>query len=403
MRRSLADTSFRMLLEAAPDAMVVTDNRGLITLVNSQTERLFGFTRDELIGESVDRLVPARFRAQHPAHRQHYFHSPRPRPMGVGLSLSGSRKDGTEFPVEISLSPVETEEGALVIAAIRDISERMKLEEVRAEIAERTRAESEMRRLNEALERRVAERTAELAASNRELEGFTYSVSHDLRAPLRQIDGFGRLLIEELGDDLPEKARHYLTRIRTSTQEMGRLVDDLLNFARLGRQGVRARPTDMTALAREVIASLAADQGARQVDWQVADLPTLSVDPGLMRVVFDNLLSNALKYTRPRERALIEVTAGTRDGRPMIAVRDNGVGFDMRYADKLFGVFQRLHRADQFEGTGVGLATVQRIVQKHGGEIWASSAPDAGASFAFTVPAIHGDGVASGVPGIVAG
>jgi two-component system sensor histidine kinase/response regulator len=246
-------------------------------------------------------------------------------------------------------------------------------------------SETRVRHLNESLERRVADRTAELAAANRELETFTYSVSHDLRAPLRQIDGFSRILVEHVGPGLDSKSQHYLRRIQEGTQHMGRLVDDLLNLAQLGRQHVRTRPTPLDAIVNAALGGLRAGLGDRIIQWAIGGLPTVECDPGLMRIVFTNLLSNAIKYTRPREVAIIEVACTVSNGPCTVFVRDNGVGFNMKYADKLFGVFQRLHRADQFEGTGVGLATVQRIIHKHGGEIWAEAEPDQGATFFFTL------------------
>jgi signal transduction histidine kinase len=224
-----------------------------------------------------------------------------------------------------------------------------------------------------------------LKATNRELEAFTYSVSHDLRAPIRHVDGFARLLDEELGDDLSGESRHLLERIREGSTRMGRLVDDLLHFARLGRQPLESRVVPLGEIVEGVIADLGSDTAGRCVVWQVGVLPVARCDRGLMKIVFTNLLENALKYTRGRDTAAIEVGCERREGRTIVYVRDNGVGFDMRYADELFGVFQRLHSGTEFEGTGVGLATVQRIIHRHRGDIWADAEPDSGAAFFFTI------------------
>jgi light-regulated signal transduction histidine kinase (bacteriophytochrome) len=233
----------------------------------------------------------------------------------------------------------------------------------------------------------IGRANAELAASVQELEAFTYSVSHDLRAPLRHISGFSKILTEEFGSNLPPDAQHHLQRIQEGTRRMGVLVDDLLNLARVGRRDLSLRVSGLKSIVDEVIAELAPEYGERQIEWKIGELPFVECDPGLMKQVFQNLLSNAVKFTRPRQQAIIEV--GVRDGQgtPVVFVRDNGVGFSMKYADKLFGVFQRLHRVEDFEGTGVGLATVQRIVQKHGGRIWAEAEVDKGATFYFTLGA----------------
>jgi len=231
----------------------------------------------------------------------------------------------------------------------------------------------------------LGRRTAELEVTNKDLEAFTYSVSHDLRAPLRRIDGFAQLLVEDYGAQLPPAAQDYLGRVRAGTRHMGLLVDELLSLARIGRQSVKLQITGLDSIVKEVISDLKGDAAGRDIHWNIQPLPFVECDPGLTKVVFTNLLSNAIKYTRPRQRAVIDIGCGKRDGVPYVFVRDNGVGFSMKYADKLFGAFQRLHRAEDFEGTGIGLATVQRIVHKHGGSIWAEAEVDQGACFHFTL------------------
>jgi len=364
--RRRAEERFHGLMESAPDAMVIVDQKGNIARVNSQTERIFGFARVELLGKPIEVLIPGRYREQHIGHRDRFLASPGVRPMGLGLELFGLRSDGTEFPVEISLSPLATEEGSYVIAAIRDITERKLTDE-------------KIQTLNRQLHAKIED----LAASNRELEAFSYSISHDLRAPLRQIDGFSRILMEDAPPDLSPELRDCLQQIRQGMRHMGALVDDLLNFARLGRKELLRQTVDMNALTRSVVAEFKYEIRDRDVRWSVGDLPSANCDSVLMRQVLRNLIANAVKFTRTRDTAVVEIGSQPVDGQEAFFVRDNGVGFDMKYAGKLFGVFQRLHLQEDFEGTGVGLAIVQRIIQKHHGRVWAQSEAGRGSAFFF--------------------
>lgn len=295
------------------------------------------------------------------------------------------RKDGSVVWVNLTVSLVREASGAAryFISVIEDISERKRTEQaLRA-------SEEAVRHLNEELARRVAdvtERTAQLEAANRELEAFSYSVSHDLRSPLRAIDGFSQALLEDSADRLDGEGRAHLARVREATQRMGHLIDGLLSLSRLTRSEIHLAAVDLSAMAEEIVAGLRRAHPARAVTVRIAAGLRARADAGLLRVALDNLLDNAWKYTARTPHAVIEMDATTAGGRPAFRVRDNGAGFDMQFADKLFGAFQRLHTVDEFPGSGIGLATVQRIVHRHGGRVWAEAAVDRGATFYFTLP-----------------
>jgi PAS domain S-box-containing protein len=367
------DALFRGLLESAPDAMVIVDaSSGQIVLVNAQTERLFGYPRAELVGQSVVILVPQDIRSAHAAHRDGLAGEARARMRDIGEQLRARRKDGSEFPAEIFLSPLTTEDVMLVSAAVRDISDRVAIE-------------TELRRHRDRLEEFVGERTAALVHLNQELESFSYSVSHDLRAPLRSLDGFSQALIEDHAAELGDQTRDYLSRIRRAAQRMTAMLDGLLTLSHDTRGEIACVRVDLSALARDIADQLQQTDPGRRVQFRIASGLAAQADPNLLRVALQNLLGNAWKFTTGVDEALIEVGATELDGAPAWFVRDNGSGFDMTYADRLFGAFQRLHTQDQFPGTGIGLATVRRVVHRHGGLIAASAAPGAGATFTFTL------------------
>ena len=490
---------YRGLLEAAPDAMVVVDGAGEIVLLNAQAERQFGYRRDELVGQQVKVIIPEGFAERLIADDLRSTADALLQQIGMGIELFGRREDGTEFPIEIMLSPLESAEGILITAAIRDISARKAAEEAlrvalgnfqdlvdadivgvffarqdgrvfyandyfldllgytreelehgevdwramtppewlqltdRAldelreqgsskpfekeymrrdgsrvpvfladtrlagpganiaafvlDISERKRGEDELLALNAELEGRVKTRTAALEAANREMEAFSYSVSHDLRAPLRSIDAFSQILLREHAAGLDPEARRVLDIVVRNAQHMGQLIDDLLTLSRVGRKNLDRTPVDMEPLARSVVEELQAAQPGRTVEFDIGPLASAFGDAGLLRQVWVNLFDNAVKFTGPVQLAKVEVRCepGPRECR--FTVRDNGVGFDPRYSDKLFQPFQRLHQTSEFEGTGIGLAIVARIVRRLGGEVWADGAPGEGATFGFSLPA----------------
>jgi PAS domain S-box-containing protein len=364
----------RAVLDSALSAVIVINADGRILEWTARAEAVFGWSQEEAVGRSlVDLVVPPTARLGYEWMRDQLLHMAGTTDFRRSFETTALRRDGSEFAVEVSLSPLQSGQAITICGFITDITERK-------------RAEAEIRQLAQQLEQRVAERTAQLENANRELEAFSYSVSHDLRAPLRHIDGFATMLQKHAGAQLDVQSMRYVTTISDAARNMGRLIDDLLAFSRTGRAAVNLVTVDQDALVADIITEGPVDQGERPVDWHVEPLPKVQADPTLLRLVWRNLISNAIKYSSRVRAPRIEIGAQSENGEHRFYIRDNGVGFDTKYASKLFGVFQRLHSNAQFPGTGIGLAHVKRIITRHGGRVWAESAPGAGATFWFTLP-----------------
>lgn len=493
------DELTRSLIESAPNAMILIDEDGTIELVNAQFVELFGYTRAELVGANVDKVVPDHVRPRHPELRGAFFADPKPLRFGSGREFTGRHKNGSEVVFEIGITPIQSPHGTLALAALVDVTPRRRAElalresearfrimadsspvliwvagrdklctffnqpwleftgrTLEQEIGEgwadvihpsdlaRTREVydaafdarenfalqfrmrrhdgefrwlhscgtprydahgafagyvgssvdiTDVKRAGEALElanvqleARVAQRTAELVAANQELEAFCHSVSHDLRAPLRHIGGYAEFLAAEpCVRDHPEATRLAGVLVQSSTK-LGKLIDDLLTFSRIGRAEMKRDLVDLTSLVEDVVLDLAPDAAGRDIQWKLEPLPDVRGDHAMLRQVFTNLLGNAIKYTGGRKQAHIWVSAEESDTEVIVHVRDDGVGFERRYAHKLFQMFQRLHHDTEFEGSGVGLANVKRIVTRHGGRVWADSGASGGACFSIALP-----------------
>ena len=373
--RKLAEAAVARLaaiVESSSDAIIGYDLDSIITSWNRGAETIFGYTAAEMGGTSIGRLTPTERQAEE---RDILAHVNRGESVDQ-LDTQRRCKDGRVIDVSITVSPIKD-----VVGEVIGVSK------VAHDITERRSAEEKSRRLNLELEQRVAERTAQLQVANQELEAFSYSVSHDLRAPLRHVIGFVALLQKEAGPTLSAKSLRHLGTIAGSADRMGLLIDDLLTFARIGRAELKQAKVALDQLVADTVKDFHAETKERRIEWVIHPLPTVRADRALLRMVFVNLIANAVKFTGQRPTARIEIGAAPGGpGETVIFVRDNGAGFDPAYAGKLFGVFQRLHSQTEFEGTGIGLANVERIVRRHGGRVWAEGAVDRGATFSFSIP-----------------
>jgi PAS domain S-box-containing protein len=366
-----AQQKFKGLLESAPDAIVIVGEKEIIQLVNDQCENIFGYNKSELIGCHVELLLPERFRATPQEHRQLFFDYPGIRSTGTGIELLGRRKNGEEFPVEISLSPLQTEEGVLITAAIRDISEKKRLE-------------NEIREANVTLEKKVKQRTAELESKNKELAQFAYVASHDLQEPLRTTSSFVELLRKQYAGKLDDNADRYIEYVIQASDRMKTLIKDLLDYSRIGREK-KFEPVDCNVAFAEVMADLAKVIKENKAEITASILPVVNAFPTELKLLFQNLISNSIKFQKPGIAPQIEISTIKENGHWHFQFRDNGIGIEKQYQQRIFIIFQRLHNRSVYEGSGIGLAHCKKIVELHGGTIWVESETGNGSTFHFTL------------------
>ena len=357
----------RAVVDTAVDAIIVIDERSAIQRFNPGAERMFGYSEAEVAGKRVSLLMPSPYRAEHDGYVARYLATGKKRVIGTSREVIARRKDGTEFPADLAVAEMRLGESRMFTGIIRDITEAKRAAEQKVHLM------------------------ASLEATNKELESFSYSVSHDLRSPLRAVDGYARIVEEDYAEKLDDEGRRLLKVIRDNSGTMGELIDDLLEFSRLGRKPLSTAAIDMTRLVEEVLDELRMS-GERPPGLMIGALPPARGDATLVKQAWANLLGNAIKFSSKREQPVIEVSGHESGTESVYCVKDNGAGFDMQYYNKLFGVFQRLHSADEFAGTGVGLAIVQRVVTRHGGRVWAEGKVGEGAAFYFSLPKGRRDG-----------
>lgn len=356
-----SERKYKDLLESAPDAIVIAEGNGSIQLVNQQITNIFGYEKDELIGENVDRLIPERFRRLYGSNHNSIFDIPDVGMNGSGVEITAVKKGGKEFPIEVSLSPFESEQGMLVSAAIRDISFRKDAE------------------------RSMEEFSQQLQNKNKELEQFTYVASHDLQEPLRTITSFSEILAEKYKGHLDETGNKSLQFILDATGRMSRLIKGLLDYGRLGKSEDRGE-INCNQLIEEVTNDLGTIIKDTKTQIEIKNLPKVNGYRIELRLLFQNIISNAIKFRKEGQVPMIKINAVSKKGEVVFSIKDNGIGIAEEHKDRIFEIFQRLHNRNEFEGTGIGLAHCRKIVELHGGRIWVESEPDKGSSFYFTIP-----------------
>ena len=354
-QQSRDEKLFRVAFESSPSGMVMVDRDGTVILVNREIERLFGYAREDLLGQSIDMLVPPDLRAAHPENRAAFIAFPRSRAMGAGRELLGRRRDGSEVPMEIELNPVETDDGLCVLAFVVDLSARK-------------RAEEELRR------------------SNEELEQFASVASHELREPLRTVASYVELLERRYGDKLDSAATEFIAIAADGAKRMQRMVDDLLLYSRVGSRGGEMVPTDSGVAFDTAIKNLGAAIAETEARVEHSALPVVRADASQLQRLFTNLIANAVKF-RGTERPLVRIAAARDGAFWRFTVTDNGIGIDPKDSERIFVIFQRLHLREEYPGTGIGLAICRKIVERHGGRIWVESTAGSGSTFVFTLPA----------------
>lgn len=354
-----SEQKFRAIIESALDAIVIVDNKGKIVLINNKTEKLFGYNKEELIGNTIEILIPNRFREKHISQRETYFHKPFKREMGTGLDLYCKRKDGTEFSAEISLNPLQTNEGIWVSSVIRDITERKKVEI------------------------KLNEYTIELEKKNEEIEQFAFIVSHDLQEPLRTVSNYINLFEKQCKNKLDKNSDKYLDYITEGIKRMQLLISDLLQYSRIGNEK-SITEIDCNKVLVEVLKDMAASIKESNAEIKSEQLPTIKGYPDL-KSLFQNLISNAIKFRKKNTQLIINIAVQSKDEEWLFAIKDNGIGIDNVYYGKLFKAFQRLHSQQEYPGTGIGLAQCKKIIELHGGKIWVESEPSVGSIFYFTI------------------